>query len=96
MAIKLLKSYLTNGFSIIGKGSQKIFIATRVLQGSTLGPFFFLVYVNDLTLCFNLDTLMYADDTVLTISSYTLTNLTEHCSILTKKNSEWYEVSKLT
>ena len=61
-AITLLKFYLTNQkqhVSINGNDSKKIFIATGVPQGSVLGPFFFLVYVNDLALCSNFDTLMF-------------------------------------
>ena len=59
--IKLLKSYLTNRkqyFSTNDNGSKKISIATGLPQDSVLGPFFCLVYVNDLAICSNFDTLM--------------------------------------
>ena len=96
---KLLKSYLTNRkqyVSVNGNGSKKISTATGVPQGSVLGPFFFLVYLNDLVLYFNFDTLMYADDKVLTISSNTITNLTEIVEFEFRKVQKWCEVNKLT
>ena len=35
-----------------------------VLQGSVLGPMFFLIYSRDLTRCSNLGVTLYADDKV--------------------------------
>ena len=39
---------------------------------------------------------MYADDTVLTISSNTISNLTEIAEFELRKVHKWYEVNKLT
>ena len=79
-AIEILKSYLTNRkqyASIISNGSKKIFIATLLPQGSVLGPLVFLIYVNELAICCKFDTLMYADDTILTMFIKIISNLTE-------------------
>ena len=39
---------------------------------------------------------MYADDTVLTFSSNSITNLTEIAEFELRKVQKWYEVNKLT
>ena len=94
-----VKSFLTNRkqyVSINGSGSKKISIATRVLQGSVLSPLFFLVYVSDLARCSNFDILTYADDTVVTVSSNIIPNLTEIAKFDLRKVQKWYEVNKLT
>ena len=79
-AIKLIKSYLKNRKQFVfvnGNDSKRVFVVTGVPPGSALSPFFFLVYVNHLALRSNFDTLMYSNDTVLTISGKTFSNLTE-------------------
>ena len=65
-------------------------------QGNVLNPFFFLVYIEDLGLCSNFDSLTYSYDTVLTISSNTISNLTKIAEFESRKVQKWYEVNKLT
>ena len=69
-AICLLRSYLTNRFQYTENSDQQIRsnqlpITIGVPHGSVLGPFLFLVYINDLPRCCDSDMILYTDDLVL-------------------------------
>ena len=69
-AICLLRSYLTNRFQYTENSDQQVRsnqlpITIGVSQGSVLGPFLFLVYINDLPSCCDSDLILYADDSAL-------------------------------
>ena len=65
----LLHSYLTNRFQYTVLNdltfSDQHSIATGVPQGSGLGPFLFLVYINGLPNACNAETILNADDSAL-------------------------------
>ena len=67
--LQLQKSYLSNRMQYISANdnycSSMIPITCSVPQRSILGPFLFLVYINDLPTCTDSKTALYADDTVL-------------------------------
>ena len=65
-ANELLKSYLSQRkqFIVIDKQSSKLYpIKWVVLQGSTLGPLLFILYINDLGNCTLVKPGLFADDT---------------------------------
>ena len=65
----LLHSYLTSRFQYTVQNdlifSNQLPITTGVPQGSVLGPFLFLVYINDLPNACDTKIILYADDSVL-------------------------------
>ena len=85
ISLKLVESYLTNRYQYVEAGgcckSVTLPITAGDPQGNVLGPFLFLVYINDFANCFeDAQLVLYADDAVLmkTLSGFmpkTQTNL---------------------
>ena len=80
-SIQLITSYLGDRFQYVNfkdASSEYLKIECGVPQGSILGPFFFIVYINDITTATKLFTpLIYADDTTLftSLQSYNSENI---------------------
>ena len=85
LPLQLIKSYLTNRYqkTVVDtlKSNEKL-VTCGVPQGSTLGPFLFLVYINDLALASEFNVRMFGDDTNLTMVSH------KYLSLQTKVNCE--------
>ena len=78
LPLKLFENYLANRthfVSIEDIQSQKASVTCGVLQGSNLGPLFFLLYVNDITHVSKFKTILLADDTVLPFSAKSVIDL---------------------
>ena len=66
--LKLIKSFLTNRFQRVvfnGQTSEWLPVKAGVPQGSILGPLFFLIYINDLSVDITSTVKLFADDTSL-------------------------------
>ena len=91
-----LHSYLDNRKQYIsyeGKSTKPLEITCGVPQGSILGPLLFLIYVNDLYLVSNaIDTIMFADDTNLFLSSSNMQIMNTELI----KISDWFKSNKLS
>lgn len=100
-AAALMQSYLTGRKQYTqheNEKSQLQSITYGVPQGSILGPFLFLVYLNDLAQCSRLFSIInYADDTVLSSTICSFTNpLSYNIDQEIKKLSKWLSLNKLT
>ena len=68
-----------------------------VPQGSSLGPFLFLIHINDLPNCSEvLSFKIFADDTNLFASAKDLKSLELQMNLELKKVQEWCDINKLS
>ena len=92
-------SYLTNRFQyteIHGQKSTYLNINTGVPQGSILGPILFLIYVNDINNCSNLNILCFADDTTAYKSGPNIEDLISNVNIQLELLYTWLCCNKLS
>jgi len=99
-AIKWFSSYLsdrTQRCSVNGKLSTACTLGCGVPQGSILGPLLFLIYIDDLPNSLqNAVPRMFADDTNLTLSARTLTELELALAPELNDLSCWLKPNKLS
>ena len=97
--LKLLKSYLTDRkqYTTVNKvNSSHRTVKMGIPQGSTLGPLFFLLFINDLPLASSFKTTLFADDAMLSISSTSMTNLELKTNLELSKVENWLRHNKLS
>ena len=98
-ALQLLHSYLSDRKQLIKCNdieSQLLNVLCGVPQGSVLGPLLFILYINDLAKYSRLDTLLFADDAVLTSSHESPKSLQKSINGELKKLHHWFITNKLT
>ena len=93
-------SYITNRkqfLCFMNEESTHLDITCGVPQGSILGPLLFLIYINDLgTLCDNIFTLLFADDTSLLFTGRDLDILIDNVNATLKICLDWFNSNKLS
>ena len=81
---------------ILGQKSTYLNINTGVPQGSILGPILFLIYVNDINNCSNLNILCFADDTTIYKSGSNIEDLICNVNIQLEFLYAWLCCNKLS
>ena len=97
--LKWFTSFLSNRTQfteIRGCKSNELAIDISVLQGSILGPFLFLCFINDLHLATWLLTLLFADDTAVIDSDTDLPTLINRVNCEIQKIANWFRTNKMS
>jgi hypothetical protein len=97
--LKWFESYLTDRWqyvSINNCDSELLRILIGVPQGSILGPLLFLLYINDMPDCCDMDFNLFADDTALSLEDDDLDNLLSRANREFNKVCTYFRIHKLS
>ena len=70
-------------------------VCMGVPQGSILGPFLFVLFINDLVGRVDVPIFMYADDTTALVDKSPIFSMEERCNETLRQLSEWFAENKL-
>jgi hypothetical protein len=96
--LNLIRSYLFDRNQVVktGKEISSVRCVNRgVPQGSLLGPFLFLLYMNDLPSALTSSPILYADDTSIVMSHTNLLNLQVNLKQELDKALNWFNANDL-
>ena len=98
--VKFIESYLNERHQYVylnGIKSERKTVTSGVPQGSTLGPLFFLLYINDLPLHLSNNTHadLFADDAALYTSNKTLTNIENNLQDSIIRADKWCQKNSM-
>ena len=99
LPFKLLASYLQGRqqYSVVGDCRSSVLeISQGIPQGSSLRPLLFALYVNDLPKASTFNSTLFADDTVLSISSAKFVELQKLVNTELQKVDQWMRFNKFS
>ena len=99
IAKQLLESYVSDRkqyTKVLNHKSKMAKITCGIPWGSCLDPLLFLLFVNDLPLASEFETTLFADNTYLTISDKSITDLERKVNKKHIKIDRWLKINKLS
>lgn len=96
--LELIKSYLSGRKQKVivnNVSSDYLDVFAGVPQGSVLGPFLYLIFVNDMYCNIPVFSILYADDTTLLCSDYDFENVKHQLSDALAAAKLWFEANSL-
>ena len=103
---KLMGSYLENRYQRVSVNNDKsnklsskwVYVKHGFPQGSILGPFLFLMYINDLYLSINrlANPILFVDDTTISISNTNPEEFKNNINSVMTEITNWFQSNLLT
>ena len=99
VALNLIQSYFENRhhFTAVNDVTSMNCLSTvGTIQGSTLGPLFYIIYANDMNQLFESDTYItnYADDTVITVHDKNIHDVYSKINTVIHRLMDWAKFNK--